>query len=72
MANRYYIIKTTMKDCKKKYVKDIKIFLKKKKTKGKKRLKRDIKTLLKKKKKKSISIIMNTSKIYLTIEEIVI
>ena len=62
-----------MKDCKKKYVKDIKIFLKKKKTKGKKRPKRDIKTLLKKKKKKkSISIIMNISKIYLIIEEIVI
>ena len=62
-----------MKDCKKKYVKDIKIFLKNKKTKGKKRPKRDIKTLLKKKKKKSISIIiMNTSKIYLIIEEIVI
>ena len=38
---------------KNKYVKDIKIFLKKKKTKGEKMLERDIKILLKKKKKKT-------------------
>ena len=44
---------------KNKYVKDIKIFLKKKKTKGEKMLERDIKILLKKKKKKDINIIWN-------------
>ena len=53
-------------------MKDIKIFLKKKKTKGKERSDKDIRTLLKKKKKKGISIIRNLSKSYLSIEEIII
>ena len=38
--------------CEKKHAKDIKIFQKKKKTKGKERPEKDIKILLKKKKKK--------------------
>ena len=40
-------------------MKGIKIFLKKKKIKGKKRLQKDIKILLKKKKKKDINTIWN-------------
>ena len=47
------VIKNIEKESKNKYVKDIKIFLKKKKTKGEKMLERDIKILLKKKKKKT-------------------
>ena len=49
-------------------MKDIKILLKKKKTKGKKRPEKDIKILLKKKK----SIIKNVSRSYPSIEEIII
>ena len=45
-------MKNAKKDGEMKDVKDIKIFLKQKKTKDEKRLKKDIKTLLKKKKKK--------------------
>ena len=51
MTYKYY--KKTKKDSKKKHVKDIKIFLKEKRTKGKKRPQKDIKILLKKKKKKT-------------------
>ena len=61
-----------MKSFKKKHVKDIKIFLKKKKTKGKTRLEKNIKILLKKKKKKGVSIIKIISRSYLSIEEIII
>ena len=61
-----------MKDSQKKHVKDVKIFLKKKKIKGKKSLQKDIKILLKKKKKKYIIIIKNVKKSYLTIAEIMI
>ena len=50
-------------------MKDTKIFLKKKKTKGEKRLEKDIKILLKKKKEKGVSIIRNVSRSYLRIEE---
>ena len=64
--------KNTKKDYKKKDVKDIKIFLKKKNTKGEKRPEKEIKCLLKKKKKKGVSIIRNVSKSYLSIEEIII
>ena len=49
MVAKYY---QRHKDSKKKHVKDIKIFLKKKNIKGEKRLEKDIKVLLKKKKKK--------------------
>ena len=45
-------MKNAKEDCEMKDVKDIKIFLKQKKTKDEKRLKKDIKILLKKKKKK--------------------
>ena len=68
MVNTYY--QKHKKDCEKKQVKDIKIFLQKKKTRREK--KRDIKILLMKKKKKGVSIIRNVSKIYLSIEEIII
>ena len=50
MVNKYY--QKHKERLQKKYVKDIKIFLKKKKTKDKKRPEKDIKILLKKKKKK--------------------
>ena len=53
MATNYYK-KKTKKDSQKKHVKDIKIFLKNKKTKGKKRLENITKILLKKKKKKGV------------------
>ena len=49
MVNKYY--KNTKKDSEKKSVKDIKIFLKKKKTIGRKRSEADIKIFLKKKRK---------------------
>ena len=52
-------------------MKDSKIFLKKKNTKGEKRPEKDIKILLKKK-KKCISITRNVSRSYLIIEEIFI
>ena len=58
-------IKTTKTDSEKKHVKDIKIFLKKKKTKGEKSPK---KVLLEKKKKN----IGNVCRSYLNIEEIFI
>ena len=70
MVNTYY--QKYKKDCEKKLVKDIKIFLKKKKTRREKKPEKGIKILLMKKKKKSISIIRNVSKIYLSIEEIII
>ena len=69
MVNKYY--EKHKKDCEKKHVKDIKICLKKKKTKGKKILEKDIKTLLKKKNKKDVSIIRNVRS-YLRINEIII
>ena len=47
------MIKITKKDYEKKHVKDIKIFLKNKKIKGKKMPEKYIKILLKKKKKKA-------------------
>ena len=53
-----------------KHVKDIKIILKKSKTKGKERPEKDIKVLLKNKEKKGITIIRNVSRSYLSIEEI--
>ena len=53
-------------------MKDIKIFLKKKKIKGEKRLEKGIKILQKKKKKNGVSIIRNVRRTYLTIEEIII
>ena len=53
-------------------MKDIEIYLKKKKIKHEKRLEKDIKILLKKKKKKGISIIQNVRLGHLTIEEIII
>ena len=68
-------IKSTKKDSKKQHAKNIKIFLKKKKKKGEKRLEKDIKILLKKKKKKSIksiSVIRDINKSYLSMEEIII
>ena len=55
MTNKYYPNKTK-KDSEYKHMKDIKISLKKKKTKGEKNLEKGIKVLLKKKKKKSVSI----------------
>ena len=54
-----------IKKNKKKHVKNIKIFLKKKNAKSEKRPKKDIKILLKKKKKRSAVIIMNVTKIFL-------
>ena len=60
------IIKNTKKDSKKQHAKNIKIFLKKKKQKAKKSLEKDIKILLKKK-KKSISVIRDINKSYLSI-----
>ena len=51
-------------------MKDIKNFLKKKKTKGKKRPRKDIKILLKKKKKVGVNVTKNVSD--LSIEEIII
>ena len=48
------IIKDIKKDSEKKHVKDIKIFLKKKKTKGENKLEIDIEIVLKKKKEKGI------------------
>ena len=53
-------------------MKDIKTFLKKKKTIVKKTPTKDIQTLLKKKKKIGGSVIKNVSRNYLSIEEIVI
>ena len=70
MVNTYY--QKYKKDCEKKQVKDIKIFLQKKKTRREKKPEKGIKILMMKKKKKSISIIRNVSKIYLSIEEIII
>ena len=61
-----------MKDSEQKLVKDIKIFLKKKKTRGEKRPEKDIKILLTKKKKKGASIISNVTRSYMTIQEIII
>ena len=61
-----------MKDSKQKLVKDIKIFLKKKMTRGEKRPEKDIKILLTKKKKKGASIISNVTRSYMTIQEIII
>ena len=52
-------------------MKDIKIFLKKKKIEGEKRLEKDIKILLQKKKKKD-NVISNVRRSYLTIAEIII
>ena len=49
-------MKNTKKSSAKNHVKDIKIFLKKRKTKGEKRPEKDIKILLKKKNQKSIRI----------------
>ena len=59
-----------MKDSEKKLMKDIKIFLKKKKTRGEKRPEKDIKILLTKKRKKGASIISNVTRSYMTIQEI--
>ena len=53
-------------------MKDVKIFLKKKKTKSANMVEKDIKILLKKKKKKGVSIINNVSKSYLSIEGIIV
>ena len=61
-----------MKDSEQKLVKDIKIFLKKKKTRGEKRPEKDIKILLTKKKKKGASIISNVTRSCMTIQEIII
>ena len=61
-----------MKDSEQKLVKDIKIFLKKKKTRGEKRPEKDIKILLTRKKKKGASIISNVTRSYMTIQEIII
>ena len=47
------IIKNITRDSEKRHIKDVKIFLKKKKIKGEKRLEKDIKILLKKKMKKA-------------------
>ena len=66
------ITKNTKKNSKKKHAKDIKVFLKKKKTINKKRPKKGVKILLKKEKKKGISIIKKKSRSYLSIEEIII
>ena len=63
-------IKNVTNDPEKEHVKDIIIFLKKKKIKGKKR--KDIKILLKKENKKGVSIIKNLKRSYLTIEDIII
>ena len=65
MVNKYY--QNRKKDFKKKHIKDIKTFLKKKNSKGKKRFEKDIQILLKKKKKKGISIIRNVRRSYLSI-----
>ena len=53
-------------------MKDIKIFLKKKKTKYEKRLEKDIELLVKKKEEKDINVIWNVKRSYLAIEEIII
>ena len=53
-------------------VKKIKIFLKKKKIKGKQRFDKNINILLKKLKEKAVSIIKNVNGSYLSIEEIII
>ena len=53
-------------------MKDIKIFLEKKRTKGNKRPEKDQNFTVKKKKKNGVSIIRNISKNYPSIEEIVI
>ena len=50
----------------KKHVKDIKIFLKKKKAKSEKKPKKDIKTSLKKEMEKSVGIIVNVIKVFLS------
>ena len=65
------MIKNTKKDSEKKHVKDMKIFVKKKKIKGVKRLGKDIKILLKKEKKKDVSIIRNIKRSYLSIKEVI-
>ena len=65
-------IKNVTNDPEKEHVKDIMIFLKKKKIKGKKRIEKDIKILLKKENKKGVSIIKNLKRSYLTIEDIII
>ena len=57
-------MKNTKKSSAKNHVKDIKIFLKKRKTKGEKRPEKDIKILLKKKNQKSIRIIVNLMRIF--------
>ena len=59
MTNNYY-----QKHSEKKHVENIKIFLKKKKTKVRKRLEKDFKILLKKKKKKSVIISVNLIKTF--------
>ena len=59
------ITKNTKKSFGKKHVQDIKIFPRKKKTKGKNRLEGDNKIFLKKKNKKSVSIIVNVIAIFL-------
>ena len=65
------IIKNTKEDPKKKHVKDIKIFLKKKKIKDENRLEKSIKILLKNKKKKDVNTTWNLKGSYLTLEEII-
>ena len=59
--NNFFYIK---KSSKKKHVKDVKIFLKKKQTKSEKKPKKDIKTSLKKEMEKSIGIIVNVIKVF--------
>ena len=59
MTNNYY-----QKHSEKKQVENIKIFLKKKKTKVRKRLEKDFKILLKKKMKKSVIISVNLIKTF--------
>ena len=63
MVNDYY--QTTKKDSKKKQLKDIKIFLKKKNIKHEKRLEKDIKVFMKTKKKKDVNIIWKVKTSYL-------
>ena len=58
-------MKTKYYDSKKQHVKNIKIFLKKKKTEGEEGSRKDTNILLQKKKKQSVSIIMNVIKIFL-------
>ena len=70
MVNKYYQKHTER--LRKEACEDIKIFLKKKKTKSANMLEKGIKSLLKKKKKKGVSIIKNVSKSYLSVEEIII